>query len=1465
MRSKAIHFISSALLLTTLLVTQTSSSVARAAGPANTKVALGESHAVAVSTNGSVWTWGSLLPGPRGSGSRYSLARPTEVTIPGSRDIVNVATTRQSSVALASDGTVWAWGYLGLGLGNSLATTSTDYLNPVQVAFGSTRISKIAGDCEGYIAIDTNGDVWQWGSFWGVWSLSSNLPIKVTGVTNAVAVAKSCSSAYAVLSDGTVKAWGSNGGGKLGDGTTSDRQTPVSVSISGRSISTITVSDSHVLALASDGSVWGWGSNYQSQLALDPTSIQYSSTPRRITVTGATGSVVSIAATGSTPSSFAVMSSGEVWEWGNWSPTQYAPRQRPLPLAELGATKLISVSVYYNNMLFAGSDNSIWGRGQYGQYGSVIDGNCGSDAYDYPQWINGRTIQPKYLVRVLSSSQFGPSYNEDRLYLRSLTTSTGTLLPLDGSGTAVGRQNNSLSIVATAPTSTCFATNQLTVSWDFNGDGVYETAGDSSNNEGETAINTGSYTPDWSGRRRASVKVTNPDGASVAYSFWLGVAAAASNGGGGGVTPALPIVETSDGTSIALGTDKHVYGWGEQTAVLGTASVLPRRLLPDVSTEFSKLKFLRSNRAAGFSVVGVMTSAGVVSVWGLSPGSGIFFNGAGTRVDSMATLYSIPFPTGVTRWLDFAIERCGYGSEVYVKLIGDDQQLYVHGVGTYYCSGSNSRTPRAPTASAGLQFSQFGPGNLVKGIDAWKYWTVTNIGTPTAYYCNNIAINCVSSPVEYYSVAAAIPMYSYVPNEGSGSYCNRGYNWTALEISSSGQVESVVRSDNGNRNCGSTYPYSGRGVFSVVSRTNISNWSSRTAIAIGSNPGRWGNTETRIVASDGTVWAWDQWSRSPLRPLALDPRMSVVKRFAGNSRYVVASDSSLWALPPDDYYGAQGATLGSCATVWSNDEGAGVHVFSTGQFGPTYSEDRFGFQVDAESLIANEQFPDQGYLARSGDWGGSPSIYLRPTSSGRLYGYVTSSCDGANVSTVQWDMDDNGTYETAGTITAVTDRATTMATSRIDRYGAVTYPGFSSEWKQVMTPAMDLSVPGGRYIGVKLTSSYGTQTKRFTVLVQPKKPSGYVGMTINAGARFTESTDVELALNWPEGATTALISNDGAFNDAQEVPLARAVKWKLPSTGSGQLGTTVYVRFYNLYPDGAGSWSKDEITYQITDDIVLDLSAPEVSNVSAATSQAMAAAFRMDGIVMSKAVTQYAIVNVAASDLASGIAGMQVASDPAIPGPIRPYSSQVRVPVDRERVAVRVQDNVGLWSDWQYARVSGFVAVPEVPSIEPGTPEVLPPADKPASTPEAKPSAPEATPSVDKPESKIPATVEVSAPAVVAPEVSPTQLTSVFLANPFVAAIAKVPTSTATVVLKGTTANISVSVPSSLAKTCTTTVVKGKKVSTCKAAAIVVSISGGATKTYSAKSGSNAFKMPAKKGATVTIKVGGKVIKKIKL
>ena len=90
--------------------------------------------------------------------------------------------------------------------------------------------------------------------------------------------------------------------------------------------------------------------------------------------------------------------------------------------------------------------------------------------------------------------------------------------------------------------------------------------------------------------------------------------------------------------------------------------------------------------------------------------------------------------------------------------------------------------------------------------------------------------------------------------------------------------------------------------------------------------------------------------------------------------------------------------------------------------------------------------------------------------------------------------------------------------------------------------------------------------------------------------------------------------------------------------------------------------------------------------------------------------------------------------------------------------------------------------------------------------------------------------------------------------------------SSAVAKLTGTTAKVTVSVPSTLSKTCISKVVKGKKTSVCTPVKIVVSVSGGGSKTVTAKTGSNAISVPkVKKGATVTIKVGGKVIQKIKL
>jgi len=56
------------------------------------------------------------------------------------------------------------------------------------------------------------------------------IPVKVSGITTATSIALGFSNSCALLTDGTMMCWGNNGNGQLGDGTTTDSNTPVEVS-----------------------------------------------------------------------------------------------------------------------------------------------------------------------------------------------------------------------------------------------------------------------------------------------------------------------------------------------------------------------------------------------------------------------------------------------------------------------------------------------------------------------------------------------------------------------------------------------------------------------------------------------------------------------------------------------------------------------------------------------------------------------------------------------------------------------------------------------------------------------------------------------------------------------------------------------------------------------------------------------------------------------------------------------------------------------------------------------------------------------------------------------------------------------------------------------------------------------------------------------------------------------------------
>src|SRR5688572_18109583 len=137
------------------------------------------------------------------------------------------------------------------------------------------------------------------------------LPTQVTGLISGVRqVSAGGLHSLALLDDGTVRAWGYNFKGQLGDGSTVTRLTPVAVTgLSG--VIQVGAGNNSSLALRSDGTVWVWGHNGNGEMANG--TVDAVSHPIPSQVAGLTG-ITQIAAGSHTM--FALCQDGTVWSWG---------------------------------------------------------------------------------------------------------------------------------------------------------------------------------------------------------------------------------------------------------------------------------------------------------------------------------------------------------------------------------------------------------------------------------------------------------------------------------------------------------------------------------------------------------------------------------------------------------------------------------------------------------------------------------------------------------------------------------------------------------------------------------------------------------------------------------------------------------------------------------------------------------------------------------------------------------------------------------------------------------------------------------------------------------------------------------------------------------------------------------------------------------------------------------------------
>jgi len=181
-----------------------------------------------------------------------------------------IAAGGNDSFALLADGTVMAWGDNEKGeLGNG--STKLNSTVPVAVK-GLSNVRALAAGGEFAVALLNSGALEAWGSDQygqlanaGV-EEESNVPVPVSGVSGASAIAAGATHALALLGDGTVMAWGEDNYGELGNGVfQAKQQTPVSVGgLSG--VTAVSAGGQDSAALLSSGSVMTWGIDNWGQL-----------------------------------------------------------------------------------------------------------------------------------------------------------------------------------------------------------------------------------------------------------------------------------------------------------------------------------------------------------------------------------------------------------------------------------------------------------------------------------------------------------------------------------------------------------------------------------------------------------------------------------------------------------------------------------------------------------------------------------------------------------------------------------------------------------------------------------------------------------------------------------------------------------------------------------------------------------------------------------------------------------------------------------------------------------------------------------------------------------------------------------------------------------------------------------------------------------------------------------------------
>ncbi len=289
--------------------------------------------------------------------------------------------------ATATDGTDVASADVSVAGGAWTAMSATDG------AFGGLSegvtstiagVVSISGGAWHTCAVIVGGSVRCWGSnsngqLGNGTTTDSPTPVAVSGITNAIAVSAGDSHTCAILDGGAVRCWGSNVDGQLGNNLTADSSTPVAVlGIAGvgnlASATAISAGGHHTCAIIAGGTVNCWGSNGNGQLSENVFSTTYSAVPV-VVLDGITALEGATAISAGTYHVCAIVTDGVVKCWGGGSSGQLgldavpAYHSAPVAIAGITGATAISGSYFHVCVILSGGTVSCWGTNPTGQLG----------------------------------------------------------------------------------------------------------------------------------------------------------------------------------------------------------------------------------------------------------------------------------------------------------------------------------------------------------------------------------------------------------------------------------------------------------------------------------------------------------------------------------------------------------------------------------------------------------------------------------------------------------------------------------------------------------------------------------------------------------------------------------------------------------------------------------------------------------------------------------------------------------------------------------------------------------------------------------------------------------------------------------------------------------------------------------------------------------------------------------------